>query len=250
LAHPFEIKDEVTVDASPDDVWEAITDGPKVDSWFMGRSEIEPRHGGAVRTDVGDFKMESTITAWEPGKRLAYRSPEDADGRLMAFEYLIEGRDGGKTVIRFVHSGFLGGEGWEAEYDALQKGDPAYLHKLAQYLTHFRGRIAARSIFVPLQVSVEKTQAWAVFHRELGLSGPVTLGDHVSATLAGLPRIEGIVDFLNDDFLGVLASDGLYRFIHGHDGSVVVEHHIFSDDLAQRESPEAWQAWLGKVFAS
>jgi uncharacterized protein YndB with AHSA1/START domain len=250
LAEPFEINDEVTVDASPEEVWEAITNGPQVDSWFMGRSEIEPRHGGAVRTDVGDFVMESTITAWEPGKRLAYQTAEDPDGRVMAFEYLIEGRGGGKTVIRFVHSGFLSGEGWEAEYDALKKGDPAYLHKLAQYLTHFRGRIAAKNIFVHAQVSVEKGEAWAVFHRELGLSGPVKLGDGVSAALEGLPSIEGVVDFLNDDFLGVLASDGLYRLIHGHDGSVVVEHHIFSDDLAQRESPEAWQAWLGKVFAA
>src|SRR6266508_1792001 len=99
-----------------------------VDSWFMGRNEIGPRQGGAVRTDFGGFVMESTITAWEPGKRLAYQSAEGPEGTLMAFEYLIEGRGGGKTAIRFVHSGFLGGDGWEAEYDALKKGDPAYLH--------------------------------------------------------------------------------------------------------------------------
>jgi hypothetical protein len=89
-----------------------------------------------------------------------------------------------------------------------------------------------------------------VLRRELGLKAPVAPGDRVSAAVEGLPRIEGVVDFQNDDFLGVLASDGLYRFIHGHDGSVVVEHHIFSDELARRESPEAWQAWLGKIFAS
>lgn len=250
MSHPFEITDEVTVDATPEQVWDAITSGPQVDSWLMGRSEIEPRQGGAVRTDLGDFVMESTITAWEPGKRLAYQMAEQPNGSLFAFEYVIEGRGGGKTVIRFVHSGFLGGDGWEAEYDALKKGDPAYLHKLAQYLTHFRGRIAAKNIFVPFPASVDKARAWAVFRRELGLTGPVKLGDRVNAAIEGLPRIEGVVDYLNDDFLGVLASGGLYRFIHGHDGSVVVEHHIFSDDLAQRERPEAWHAWLGKVFAS
>jgi len=250
LVHPFEFKDEVIVDASPAEVWEAITNGLQVDSWFMGRSQITPRQGGAMRTDVGSFVMESSITAWEPGRRLAYQSAESPDGSLMAFEYLIEGRGGGKTVIRFVHSGFLGGEDWEAEYDALMKGDPAYLHKLAQYLTHFRGRIAAKNIFVPFQQPLDKARVWAVFHRELGLNGPVALNDQVSAALDGLPRIEGVVDFQNDDFLGVRADDGLYRFIHGHDGSVVVERHIFSDNTAQRESPEAWQAWLGKVLAS
>ena len=30
----------------------------------------------------------------------------------MAFEYLIEGRDGGSTVLRLVHSGMLGDD-WE-----------------------------------------------------------------------------------------------------------------------------------------
>jgi uncharacterized protein YndB with AHSA1/START domain len=250
LAKRFEMKDEVTVEASPDDVWAAITDGRQVDSWFMGRSEIEPREGGKLRTDIDGFVMESTITAWEPGKRLAYRMAERPDGTLFAFEYTIEARGGGKTAIRLVHSGFFGGDDWEAEYDALTKGDPAYLRKLAQYVTHFRGQVSAKNIFVPFENAGEKAHAWAAFHRALGLNGQVAAGDRVNATLDGLPGIEGVVDFRNDDFLGVLTSDGLYRFIHGHDNSVVVEHHIFSDDVARRESPEAWQSWLGKVFAA
>ena len=231
-------------------MWEAITHGPEVDSWLLGRTEIAPRQGGAVRTDFGGFLMESTITAREPGKRLAYRGAEAPDGSVMAFEYTIEGQGGGKTTIRFVHSGFLGGEHWEAQYDALKKGDPMYLHKLAQYLTHFRGRVAAKNLFVPLQGPFDKAWAWAAFHRALGLAEPAKVGNRVSAALDGLPRVEGVVDFVSDDCLGVLAQDGLYRFIHGHDGSVVVEHHIFSDELARRESPESWQTWLTKGLVS
>jgi hypothetical protein len=30
-------------------VWEAIATGPGLDSWFMGRNEVEPREGGTVR---------------------------------------------------------------------------------------------------------------------------------------------------------------------------------------------------------
>src|SRR5688572_18869354 len=87
MAHAFEIKREITVEATPEQVWEAITVGPKIDSWFMGRSEIEPREGGLAKTDFGDFAMESTVTAWEPLKRLAYRGAEGPDGSLHAFEY-------------------------------------------------------------------------------------------------------------------------------------------------------------------
>jgi hypothetical protein len=60
----------------------------------------------------------------------------------MAFEYIIEGREGGSTVIRFVHNGFPPDDEWETEYEALQTGDPAYLQKLAEYLTYFHGRTA------------------------------------------------------------------------------------------------------------
>ena len=49
MAHPFELSYEIEVDASPKEVWEAIATGPGVDSWFMGRNEIEPREGGATR---------------------------------------------------------------------------------------------------------------------------------------------------------------------------------------------------------
>ena len=49
MAHPFELTHEIEVDASPEEVWEAIATGPGVDAWFMGRNEIEPRDGGATR---------------------------------------------------------------------------------------------------------------------------------------------------------------------------------------------------------
>ncbi len=41
MTHPFEVRNEFTVDATPDEVWQAITSGPAVDSWLMGRSEID-----------------------------------------------------------------------------------------------------------------------------------------------------------------------------------------------------------------
>src|SRR3954471_15982240 len=133
MPHEFEINDEVTIEASPDEVWAAISAGPGVDSWFMGRSEIEPREGGTTRFTMFGQTQTGTVTAWEPGRRFAYRGDDNPDGTFMAFEYLIEGVGGGSTVLRFVHSGFLGDD-WEAEYDALTKGDPMYVRKLVAYV--------------------------------------------------------------------------------------------------------------------
>ena len=36
MTHPFEVRDDTTVDATPDEVWEAIASGPGVDSWLYG----------------------------------------------------------------------------------------------------------------------------------------------------------------------------------------------------------------------
>ena len=63
----------------------------------------------------------------------------------MAFEWLVQGRDDGTCVLRLVQSGVLGDD-WETEYDALGKGWDMYLHQLAQYLGHFRGRPVALGI--------------------------------------------------------------------------------------------------------
>src|SRR5947209_7574051 len=103
----FEIREEITLDATPEQVWEAIATGPGLDSWFMGRSEIEPRQGGANRLEMPGYTQESTITAWEPGRHLAFRG-DDPDGTFAASEFLIEGRGGGSSVLRCVHSGLLG----------------------------------------------------------------------------------------------------------------------------------------------
>jgi uncharacterized protein YndB with AHSA1/START domain len=93
MTHEFEVRKEIALDAGPEEVWDALATGPGIDSWYMGRNELEPRVGGRGGLTLGGHTEESTVTAWEPGERLAYRTPENPDGTFMAFEYLIEGRD-------------------------------------------------------------------------------------------------------------------------------------------------------------
>jgi len=112
MGHPFEQHSEAELPATPEEVWAAIATGPGIDSWFMGRSDVQPGTDGAIRTAMGEHTMESGVTAWDPARRLAYRSREASDERFFALEFLIEGRDGGSTVLRNVATGFLPGEDW------------------------------------------------------------------------------------------------------------------------------------------
>ncbi|MEU1631094.1 SRPBCC domain-containing protein [Streptomyces sp. NPDC020096] len=162
MSHEFGVNEQIALDATPEQVWEAIATGPGVGSWPIGRPEIEPREGGVNRFTMMGFTNQSTITTYEPGQHFAHRSEADPEnGTLVAFEYLIEGREGGSTVLRFVHSGVLGDDRAK-EHDTLRAGDGMYLRKMATYLKHSpavprrrqlpvapRGRLTYRYLLCP-----------------------------------------------------------------------------------------------------
>ncbi len=250
MTYPFTIQDEIDVEVAPDDVWRALTDGPRFDSWFMGRNEVESHVGGCVRTHFDGFTMESTITAWEPPTHLAYRGSPDADGAFMGFDWRIEARIGGGSTVHFTHSGRLAGEGAEAEYRALTSGDAMYLRKLGRYLEFFNGRVAANNIAAYGPKVANGEQFWSTLTQKLGIPVALREWDPVSAQADGLPRIDGVVDYLTPEFLGIRTRDGLYRFMHGHDGTVVVEHHDFApNENGHSSSADAWQRWLTESFS-
>ena len=243
MPHEFELRKEITLDATPEQVWEAIATGPGIDGWFMGRNQVEPREGGRSSMTIGGQTEESVVTTWEPPRRFAFRTgtPEG----FMAFEWLVEGRGDGTTVLRLVQSGMLGDD-WETEYDALGKGWDMYLHQLAQYLDHFRGRPVA-PVLAMQPGAGDADHVWSVLSGALGLDHPATEGDKVRLTPEGLAPIEGVVDYVSPVALGIRTDDGLYRFIRGFDGSVAVGHHLFSD-VDPEAAERAWQAWLSRVF--
>jgi uncharacterized protein YndB with AHSA1/START domain len=243
--HEFQLTHDIDVPGTPDEVWAAIATGPGIDSWFMGRNEVEPRVGGATRMAMPGFDATGTVTAYEPGRHFAFRSDAAEDGTFMAFEYLIEGRDGGSTALRMVHSGLLGGD-WEGQYDALKKGNPLYLRTLALYVEHFAGRTAVPvTAFGPQQSDQEAV--WAAITGALDLTKDPQEGDEVRLTL-GDTEVRGVVDTaVAPGFLGVRTDDALLRFVGGG-GMILTGHHVFAD-IDRAEAEQAWGAWLAAVFA-
>jgi uncharacterized protein YndB with AHSA1/START domain len=248
MTHPFDISEEITLDATPDQIWAAIATGPGIDSWFMGHTEVEPVEGGRTIFSMGDFSGESTITAWEPGKRFAYRGEPAPDGAFMAFEYLIEARDGGSSVVHFVHSGLLGDD-WEAEYDALRVGDRMYLRKLGAYVAHFAGRTSKFDLMLFGPPAADKVSVRAAFADALGVSPDATGGEPARLHVDGLPPTEGVIDFADrPPFMGMRTADSMVMLIHGYQDAVVVNVHSFADDAPREQVERAWQGWLDRTF--
>ncbi|WP_219508122.1 SRPBCC family protein [Nonomuraea ceibae] len=236
MGHEFQIPQEALVEATPEQVWEAIATGPGIDAWFMGRNEVD---GGVVRTAFGGAALPgSVVTTADPPHRFTHGSEPAPDGRFVAYDFLIEGRDRGSTSVRLVTSGFLPGDDWEGEYEAMSTGLALFFATLVEYLGHFAGRAATPVTEFGPPVT-DWPRAWRTLYEELGDPRP---GDKVFLEPAGQT---GVVYFANAQTLGVRTGAGLYRFIQGRGGSMVASHHLFGGPA---DPGPAWRSWLERLY--
>lgn len=244
MTHPFEVRDEITVDATADQVWQAIASGPGVDSWLMGRTEVDSANKTSTFNMFGAVSS-SNITVWEPGHRYATVEDTKPDGTFMAFEWLIESRDGGGAVVSFVHSGLLGDD-WEAEYNGLSVGDRGYLAKLAVYLKHFAPRTAKGLMFLPGPVM---QNSWAAITAAVGAGPDAADGQPARLSVPGIEPVDGAVEFVvPPSFVGMRTDDAMYMLIHGYNDMVFATAHYFDDRDPSAET-HAWQDWLDSLQA-
>jgi uncharacterized protein YndB with AHSA1/START domain len=248
MGYPFEQRNEAEVPASPDEAWAAIATGPGIDSWFMGRNDVQPGTDGTVRTVFGEYAPELQVTAWDPARRFGYRSGEASDGRFIAYEFLIEGRAGGSTVLRTVTSGFLPGDDWADEFEAMTLGGEMYFRTLVAYLTHFAGRFATPvTAFGPS--GPDWPEALTLLCQGLGLTEPVRRGDRARFAADGIGSADGVVYFANAHTIGVRTQDALYRFLRGFGKPVIAAHNLFAEDTDPVPAQQAWESWLRRTLA-
>ncbi|SDN92648.1 SRPBCC family protein [Lentzea jiangxiensis] len=219
MGHEFRSTDEIEVPASVEDVWTAIATGPGIDSWFMGRNEVAD---GQVRMAFGGYRPTSEVTACDPPRHFAHDSGKAPDGRFIAYEFLVEGREHASTVLRMVTSGFLPGDDWADEFEAMTLGGALFRRTLQEYLTYFPGR-TARPLTVFGPVVTDWDEAW----------------EKLGAALA--EKLPDAVEFhRNAHTLGLRTGSGLYRFLRGFAGPMIAAHHVFEG----AESEQDWQDFL------
>jgi len=247
MPREFEVREEVPLPADPSAVWDAVATGPGIDSWFMGRHEVDAA-AKRVRFQLGEMRTEAEITAWDPPHRFAYRGPSDGDGTFDAMEFLVEAAEGGTSVLRFVHRGFAA-DGWEDEYhESFAAGWAMYLHTLAELLRHFRGRYAAY-VTADGPPSSADARAWPTLLAALGLPAEPVTGQEVRFSFAG-KEIDGVLDYSTPHYAGIRTPDALYRF---HERSllgmpIAVGHHLFGEGVDGPVETAGWQRWLADAL--
>lgn len=229
MAKEFEVRREVELPATPEEVWEAIATGPGTASWLF---PSEPGPSDIVETDHPH--------------RFAVRT--EVEGRVVnALEFVIEAREGGTAVLRYVHSGIFEDEGWDAQYDAVSQHTDFYLHTLGQYLEHFAPKTATYVGGGPGGIDgPEASMAPDGFDRlkqALGIGGE---GDRVRVPNDGA---DGVVDYARGNFAGIRTDQALYRFFgrNAFGGPVGMSIHHFGD-VDVDAATTAWSEWLAGVY--
>jgi uncharacterized protein YndB with AHSA1/START domain len=75
-----QVERERTFDATPDEVWEAITDERLLSEWLADEAELDPEPGSEVRFRVGDEERTGRIDRVEEGRRLTFTWSRDGEG--------------------------------------------------------------------------------------------------------------------------------------------------------------------------
>ena len=239
MSKEFEVRREVLLPGTPEQVFAAVT---RETAGWMFPVETSPGVGGLGPDDP-------KVKKWSPPEQATIRV-DGPDGFFNALDYLIEARNGGTAYLRYVHSGVLMTDDWEAQYDGIGAHTDFYLHSLGQYVSRFAGRPVTY-----LAVSGPPASAAPgsvdVLKAALGLTDASRVGDAVSLDVPGLGRIETVLDYLSPQFVGLRSSDALYRF-YGREafgGTVDAAHHLFAPDVDLAAATPAWQGWLESVFA-
>jgi len=127
------IEKEIVMSASPERVFQALTEKADLERWFVQKAEIDLRPGGAIRLEWSPEAVESgTILAVEPHHRLSYNWVAlEPTPTTLIFELIPEN---GGTRLQLHHTEIGEGEVWDNYYTALDSGWNTHFKNLTALL--------------------------------------------------------------------------------------------------------------------
>jgi uncharacterized protein YndB with AHSA1/START domain len=206
---PRTIELEVTILATPDAAWKALSSGDGLKQWFPAIAEGGGAPGAEVLLSWGEgMEWHTHTTVWEENRHLQWSDPPSTEksepGEIiqMAIDWYIESATGGRCVVRLVHSGFGVGEQWDDQYNGNSEGWRYFLFNLRHYLEHHEGeqRVA---LFERRHATNSRAEIWPRLLGDDGLRATHTgtkgirVGDRLALTTddgRSIPLIVGRVE--------------------------------------------------------
>jgi uncharacterized protein YndB with AHSA1/START domain len=231
----FDCSREVILPAVPEIVWDAVATQEGNAGWLFP-NDVDP--------DAAD--------AFEPPAHLHVRQEQGESFNDLNF--VIEDRGDGTTGLRYAHTGTFPPDDFEAQNDQIQQHTDFYLHTLGEYVAHFSGRPVAYIGEVPGGIqgpaSSVTPDGFTRLKSALGLPAGVTEGDEVSLQPEGTEPLNGVVDYLTPNFMGIRTADALYCFFarNAFGMPVALTIHAF-DGRDGDQAEQTWQRFLATALA-
>lgn len=260
---------EIEVPGTPEEVWRAIATGPGISSWYVPH-EVEERAGGAATASFGpepEMQIAGRVARWEPPRRIVFdgnvdgnvdgdddEADADSADAGLAFEWLVEAKDGGTCIVRLVNSGFGAGSEHDEWYDAMTEGWKLFLYNLKLHLEHFGGQSA--TAMLPMATWADSTDnAWTTLTDALDIPAAPTVGERLEVGTDDTPPLAGTVARVTPTYVALLVDDpapgtaflaaerhqgeqaqvSIWAYLYGPEGAAAVE----------RDEPR-WRDWLSR----
>ncbi len=91
------VERETLVEATPEEVWEALTDEDRLEEWLAPEVELDPVEGGEIAVRDGDEERSGTVESVEEQERFAFTWSRPGEGESFV-EFTIESLPGGSRV--------------------------------------------------------------------------------------------------------------------------------------------------------
>lgn len=235
---------EIKVEATPEQVWDAVTTGDGLMSWFAPDAGVVPGEGGSIRFSWG-AGMEATapIRIWDPVKRVGWVEGEGSEHPKLV-EFVIEAAEGGSTILRLVHSGFGEGANFDNEFESVYGGWHTFLATLRYRLDRFAG-VPATNATEFRMIAMPQAEAWPAVCKLMSLTSTAE-GARYEGVIGGIPLNGAVlrtpkpgylclsVESFGDSVLGV--------FVEGSKKAFVTLQWIHFGDSGSERGAEAQQA--------
>src|SRR5215831_14896381 len=127
------VEKEVFINATPQRVFQALTEKEDLERWFVQKAEVDLRPGGAIRFEWAPDAVEmGTILVCEPPHRLSY-SWEVLEPTATTITFELTAENGG-TRLHLIHTGIGVGEDWDSYYTSVNSGWSVHLNNLTAWL--------------------------------------------------------------------------------------------------------------------
>src|SRR5918995_4192175 len=91
------VERETLVQATPEEVWEALTEEDRLEEWLAPEVELDPVEGGEIAVRDADGERAGTVETIEEQERFAFTWSRPGEGESFV-EFTIEALPGGTRV--------------------------------------------------------------------------------------------------------------------------------------------------------